>query len=123
MDLAEKIGRNIKKIRIAKNISQGQLAHLTNLHQSQVYRFEKGKQPTNTIHLEKISIALGVPVIELLKTDPEIKDEGDDQELLEIIFRMPQIKKEELLKILRKLKNFDFSSLRKAIELVQDLKK
>ena len=122
MNLAEKIGLNIKKTRIAKKLSQEQIAYLTSLHQSQIYRFEKGKQPINIDHLEKISNVLGVPVIEFFKTDIEIQRGFDNQELLEIIHKMPEEKREELVKILRELKNFDFKSLRKAIQLVKDIK-
>ena len=122
MNLAQKIGLNIEKTRKAKDMTQGQLAYLTGLHQSQIYRFEKGKQPANTVHLEKISIALGVPVIEFFKTNIKIQEGVDIQELLEIVNKMTEKKREELVKILRKLKNFDFSSLRKAVELVEDIK-
>ena len=123
MNLAQKVGLNIKKARIAKNMSQDQLAFLTNLYQSQIYRFEKGKQPINTVHLEKISNALGVPVIEFFKTDIEFQGGVDNQELLEIVYEMPEEKQEELVKILRNIKNYDFSRLRKAFELIQDIKR
>jgi transcriptional regulator with XRE-family HTH domain len=122
MNLTQKIGLNIRKVRIAKQLSQEQLAYLTSLHQSQIYRFEKGKQPMNTLHLEKISNVLEIPVIELFKTDIEIQEGVDNQEILEIVYKMPEDKRVEFLKILRKIKNFNFSSLRKALELVQDIK-
>jgi len=122
MNLSEKVGLNIKKARLAKQISQEQLAYLTNLHQSQIYRFEKGKQPISTNHLEKISDVLGVPAIEFLKTDVEFQEGFDNQELLEIINTFPEEKNAELVKILRDIKNLDFSSLRRAVELVRDIK-
>ncbi len=122
MNLAQKIGLNIKKARIVKKVSQEQLAYLTGLHQSQIYRFEKGKQPINTVHLEKISNVLEVPVIEFFKTDFDIQHGFDFQELFELIYKMPNENKAELVKILKQIKSFDFSSLRKAVELVEDIK-
>ena len=123
MSLARKIGLNIKKARIVKKVSQEQLAYLTGLHQSQIYRFEKGKQPINTVHLEKISSVLEVPAIEFFKTDVEFEEGVSNQDFLEIVYEMPEDKKEELVKILRKIKDFDFGSLRKAVELVEDIKR
>ena len=122
MKLAEKIGLNIKKARVAKKMSQEQVAYLARMHQSQIYRFERGKQPINISHLEKISEVLDVPVIEFFKTDFEIHQNFDNQELLETIYQMPQDKKKELLEILKNLKDYDFGSLRKAVELVKDIK-
>lgn len=122
MNLTEKIGLNIKRARVAKKISQEQLAYLTNLHQSQIYRFENGKQPISTLHLENISKVLEIPAIEFFKTDTSLKEVSGTHELLEIVYRMPEAQKEELVKILREIKGYDFTLLRKAVELIRDIK-
>lgn len=122
MNLSEKVGDRIKKFREAKRMSQEELAYQTGMYQSQIYRFEYGKQRINIEQLEKISEVLGVPVVEFFKTDVEVDKDFDNQQLLEIIFQMTEEQKKELVEILRNLKDFDFRILRKAAELVRLIK-
>lgn len=122
MKLTEKIGSRIRKFRQAKKISQEELAYRTGMHQSQIYMIENGKRRINTDQLEKISEALGVPVIKFFQADTKDKEEFDNQQLLEIISQMSQEKKKELTEILKNVKDFDFKILRKAVELVKLIK-
>lgn len=122
MDLSERIGKNIRDLRMAKKLSQEDLAFKTGMHQSQIYRFEKGKQLINIKHLEKISNVFGVPVVEFFKTDIKLHNGIDDQQLLELFYQMPKSKKSELVELLNQIKDYDFKVLRKAIDIIEDIK-
>jgi transcriptional regulator with XRE-family HTH domain len=65
---ASKIGRNIKKYRQAKGISQDRLSKLADLSLNTVVNVESGANPNPTIDtLIKIANALGVGVDDLIK--------------------------------------------------------
>ncbi|MBU6431435.1 MAG: helix-turn-helix transcriptional regulator [Patescibacteria group bacterium] len=63
-----KIGKNIKKIRQDKGISQDRLSKLADLSLNTVVTVESGANPNPTIEtLTKIAKALGVGVDDLIK--------------------------------------------------------
>lgn len=63
-----KIGKNLKKIRQEKNISQDRLSKLADLSLNTVVTVESGANPNPTIEtLTKIANALGVKVDDLIK--------------------------------------------------------
>ncbi len=59
-------GSKIKEIRIKKGLTQKQLGDLCGMADSAIRRYENGKANPKIETLEKISIALGVPIYELL---------------------------------------------------------
>ena len=66
-DTAKKLGENIKLIRKEKGMSQGDLCRALELDRAYISNVENGnKNPTLTT-IEKIAVALGVKVSELLK--------------------------------------------------------
>lgn len=64
------IGERIKKIRKEKGYSQRKLSELSNVHVSQLARYESGKSKPTLETIIKIADALGVNYIELLDTVP-----------------------------------------------------
>ena len=63
-----KIGKNLKKIRQNKGISQDRLSKLADLSLNTVVTVESGANPNPTIEtLQKIANALGVGVDDLIK--------------------------------------------------------
>lgn len=63
-----KIGKNIKKVRQDKGISQDRLSKLADLSLNTVVTVESGANPNPTIEtLTKIAKALGVGVDDLIK--------------------------------------------------------
>ncbi|MEK6645916.1 MAG: helix-turn-helix transcriptional regulator [Candidatus Firestonebacteria bacterium] len=72
-DIVKVIGKRIKQLRIEKGYSKTQFAKLSGVHIAWISRVEQGKRetgksisPSITI-LQKIAIALGVPIETLLK--------------------------------------------------------
>ena len=62
------IGKNIKSIRIKKDISQDRLSKIADLSLNTIVTVESGANPNPTIEtLTKISRALGVGVNDLIK--------------------------------------------------------
>lgn len=58
-------GDNLRKIRLAKNISMQNLAYAINVEYSQISRIELGKINTSISTANEIAIALEVPLTDL----------------------------------------------------------
>lgn len=61
-------GRQVRRYRKLKGISQEELASLCELHRTYIGAIERGERNVSLNNVEKISEALGVPV-DLLLTD------------------------------------------------------
>lgn len=70
------IGENIKKLRKNKGLSQKQLAEILNLSEITIRRYEKCSNIPTIKTLDKIAIALDVPLNELLGTNATTNDIG-----------------------------------------------
>ena len=105
MKLTEKIGKKIREIRVEKSVTQEELGFRTEIQQSLIYRLENGKRRINADHLEKISQALGVPVIIFFEERIDARADIDDQQLLGIISQMKASKRETLLGFIQLLQN------------------
>lgn len=66
-DDAKKLGENLKKLRVKKDISQIELARILGVDRSFVSNMENGKNNPTLSTLRKIASALGVSTSELLK--------------------------------------------------------
>ena len=68
MDICEKFGANVRRVRRSKEISQEELAHQANVHRTYVVSMEQrgGRNPTLRV-MEAIAQALGVPLSTLLE--------------------------------------------------------
>jgi len=64
---AKKIGDNMKKIRLKKGMSQGDICRSLDLDRSYISNVENGKQNLTISTMEKIAKALGVKINELFK--------------------------------------------------------
>ncbi len=62
-----KLGKNIKRIRQEKKMSQGDICRKLNLDRAYVSNVEAGKSNPTLVTIEKIAKALGVSSSELLK--------------------------------------------------------
>jgi len=65
--ISKKLGANIKKIRIRKKMSQGDICRAINMDRSYMSAIENGKKNITIGVLGKLASALGVSVNELLK--------------------------------------------------------
>ena len=64
---AKKLAQNMKRIRLAKQMSQGDICRKLGLDRAYVSNVESGKRNPTLSTIEKIAKALGVEVNELLK--------------------------------------------------------
>jgi len=61
------LGNNLKKIRIKKGMSQGDISRSLNMDRAYLSGIENGKRNPTLSNIEKIAKALGVSTSELLK--------------------------------------------------------
>jgi len=67
MNESEKLGKNLKRIRTAKGISQGQIGRTLEVDKSFISNIENGKTNPTLSTIAKIAKAVGVSVGELMK--------------------------------------------------------
>jgi transcriptional regulator with XRE-family HTH domain len=65
-DLSSRFGNNLRKVRLAKGISQENLAELANLHRTYVSSVERGERNVTLETIEKLAKALGVSMAKLM---------------------------------------------------------
>jgi len=67
MHSSKKLGENLRKLRLKKGLSQGNLAKELNVDRAYISNIENGRMNPTLSTLEKISKALGISSSELLK--------------------------------------------------------
>lgn len=64
---SQKLGENLKRIRTAKNISQGKISRILKTDKSFISNIENGKTNPTLATIAKLAKALDVPIAELMK--------------------------------------------------------
>ncbi len=64
---AEKLGRNLKRIRKEKGVSQGEVASAFGMDKAFISNIENGKTNPTLATIAKLAKAVGVPIEELMK--------------------------------------------------------
>jgi transcriptional regulator with XRE-family HTH domain len=67
MDILKKLGKRVRKIRLDKDMSQGDVAKTLGVRASYISGIERGTENMSAKKMEKLAKALRVPIIELLK--------------------------------------------------------
>ncbi len=67
MLISKKLGANIKKIRLQKGMSQGDICRALDMDRGYMSAIENGKKNITIQQLERLAQALGVSVDKLLK--------------------------------------------------------
>jgi len=67
MATGKKLGENLRKLRLKKNMSQGDLATVLSVDRAYISNIENGRMNPTLSTLEKIANALGISSSELLK--------------------------------------------------------
>jgi DNA-binding XRE family transcriptional regulator len=67
MATGKKLGENLRKLRLKKNMSQGDLATALSVDRAYISNIENGRMNPTLSTLEKIANALGISSSELLK--------------------------------------------------------
>jgi len=66
-EISTKLGKNLKRIRTAKKLSQGAIARKLKVHRAYISGIENGKRNPTLTTIDKLAKALNVSVDELLK--------------------------------------------------------
>lgn len=67
MDIKKKFGKNLKRLRLEKGISQESLALSADLDRTYIPSIEKGERNVSITVVEKLANALNVSISELFK--------------------------------------------------------
>ena len=67
MSIQSRVSRNIQRIRREKDLSQEEVAHRADIHQTYLSGVETGKRNPSILVVERIANALGVDVLEIFK--------------------------------------------------------
>lgn len=65
-DISVKFGKNVKKIRTDKNMSQGGLAEILGVHPTYISGIERGIRNMSLKNIEKLAKALKVSISKLI---------------------------------------------------------
>ena len=65
-DVQVRFGSKLRAVRQKKGVSQEKLAELAGLHRTYVSSVERGKRNISLVNIERLAIALGVAMRELI---------------------------------------------------------
>jgi len=65
-DISTKFGKRVKRIRLEKKLSQGDLAKIIDVHPTDISGIERGIRNMSLRNIERLAKALDVPINELL---------------------------------------------------------
>ena len=68
MDMRKLVGRNVKRVRQEKGLTQEQLAELSGFSQQYISGLEQGKRNPTVVSLYELATALGVSHMELVRS-------------------------------------------------------
>ncbi len=69
MDVRKRVGLNVQRLRRDKGLSQEELAHRAEIHQTYLSGVEGGKRNPSVMVLARIAAALRVDIEELFRAD------------------------------------------------------
>jgi len=67
MDMRELVGRNVKRLRQEKGLTQEQLAELSDFSQQYISGLEQGRRNPTIVTIYELATVLGVSHIELVR--------------------------------------------------------
>jgi transcriptional regulator with XRE-family HTH domain len=67
MDMRKLVGRNVKRVRQEKGLTQEQLAELSGFSQQYISGLEQGRRNPTIVSLYELATALGVSHMELVR--------------------------------------------------------
>jgi len=65
--IATKLGKRVREIRLKKDMSQGDLAKVLGVHPTYISSIERGVRNMSVKNVERVALALDVPIRELIK--------------------------------------------------------
>ncbi|MGD1843394.1 MAG: helix-turn-helix domain-containing protein [Thermonemataceae bacterium] len=98
------VGKNIKRIREAKKLSQKEVIAAINMGAAQYSRIENGKTEPSISTLERIARALGVKLSQLFATEEDSEDinsqDATIMEKVKLIESLPEQEKQTIFNML-----------------------
>jgi transcriptional regulator with XRE-family HTH domain len=73
MDISEKLGQQIRTLRLQKGLSQAKLAKLLGVHPTYISSVERGMRNLTVKSVEKIAKAINIPIEKFLKIKKFLK--------------------------------------------------
>ena len=70
MDMRELVGENVKRLRLAKGLTQEQLAELSGFSQQYISGLEQGRRNPTIVTIYELATVLGVSHMELVRPTP-----------------------------------------------------
>ena len=67
MDMRRVVGSNVRRLRLAKELTQERFAEISGLSQQYISDLERGRRNPTVVTLYEISVALGVSPVDLLR--------------------------------------------------------
>ncbi|MEK7145054.1 MAG: helix-turn-helix transcriptional regulator [Patescibacteria group bacterium] len=67
MDISTKFGKRVRAIRLKKEMSQGDVAELLDVHRTYISKIERGIENMSLQRIEKLAKALKVKIEDLVK--------------------------------------------------------
>lgn len=103
-------GDNLKKIRAKKDISQGELAKMIDVHATHISRYERSLTSPTIDVAKKIADALEVSTDSLIYGSDEqiVSNKLNDEELLQLFNKVQQLSGEDISSVKAMLKAFVF---------------
>ena len=68
-DVTARFGKRLREVREEADISQERLAELAGLHRTYVSSVERGKNNISLVNIERLAVALGVSMRDLMPAD------------------------------------------------------
>jgi transcriptional regulator with XRE-family HTH domain len=75
MDMRQLVGRNVRRVRLSKGLTQEQFADRSGFSQQYLSDLERGRRNPTVVTLFELADALGVKHVELVLPDEEFESE------------------------------------------------
>ena len=73
MDMRKLVGRNVRRVRLEKGLTQEQFADVSGFSQQYLSSLERGRRNPTVVTLYELAQALGVSHIDLVVPDDEVQ--------------------------------------------------
>ena len=97
------LGENLRRLREAAGLSQGELAMLARLNLKMIQRIENGEGDTGISKVKALIIALGCTADELLFDEAELGDDGDLKIMFEQLRQLEGQERQTCKEVIRAL--------------------
>ena len=67
MDICKRFGARVRALRVARGLSQEELAQNAGLHRTYVGGIERGERNISLVNIEKLAVSFGVPLDYLMR--------------------------------------------------------